>query len=208
MAKKKRALKKRFKFLLWLFLVLLIIFGIYFLNQRNIINLNSFLNNISDLKEKKTENDVAVIDENLKEHNFIQIFRNRLPSKNLNFASSSEIYPNGDMKIFLQDTEDSLGYLYVNTNNDAEYVWITFVSAMDAEPLKSEVEKKIKYLDYIDLRFSNKIFYKFKDLEAKIVEPLAEIETFPAEFQNSTTSSTTSTTSNISTTTTITPNLN
>ena len=44
----------------------------------------------------------------------------------------------------------------------AEYIWTTFISVIDAEPLKSKLKNDFKDLDYIDLRFSNKIFYKFK----------------------------------------------
>ncbi len=67
------------------------------------------------------------------------------------------------MKIFLKNENDNSSYIYINTNDKAEYVWITFVSAIDAEPLKTKLKNKLTKLDYIDLRFSNKVFYKFKD---------------------------------------------
>lgn len=202
--KKKRRLKKKFKVILWFLILVLILGGVFYLNNQKIISLeniwketNNQIVNIKNLfqKDKKVENEESNSSEvvSVKENDFIKIFRNRLPSKNLNFASSSEILPNGDMKIFLQNTQNDEGYLFVNTNQDAEYVWITFVSAIDAEPLKTEIEKKIKDLDYIDLRFSNKVFYKFhnkneipatpvsteevSDLEGEIIIPIATTTT-------------------------------
>ncbi|MEA4910648.1 hypothetical protein SDC9_07867 [bioreactor metagenome] len=206
--RKKRKLKKKFKFLLWLVILLLILGGVFYLNYKKIINVNTIwtetnmrIINLKSFFMKKEEKKVKTrsIDENEflnndnskeKENDFVKIFRTRLPSKNLNFASSSEISANGDMKIFLQETKDSLGYLHVNTKNDPEYVWITFVSAIDAEPLKTELEKKIKRLEYIDLRFSNKVFYKFFDSETKIPEEgLRDVSTSTIIMENSTTSS-------------------
>lgn len=175
--KKKRKFKKGFKALLWLIILLLIAGGLFYLNNKKIISFQNIWTETSnkvlkikdylEKKEKSTdetiENSLTDIFEkdNINKEEYIRIFRTRLPSKNLNFASSSEPSLNGDIKIFLQGTREEMGYLYVNINNDPEYVWITFVSAVDAEPLKTDLKKKLKYLDYLDLRFSNKVFYRF-----------------------------------------------
>lgn len=175
--KKRRKFKKGFKALLWLIILLLIAGGLFYLDNKKIISFQNIWTEtsnkvlkIKDYLEKKekstdetTENSLTDIFEKdkINKEEYIRIFRTRLPSKNLNFASSSEPSLNGDIKIFLQGTREEMGYLYVNINNDPEYVWITFVSAVDAEPLKTDLKKKLKYLDYLDLRFSNKVFYRF-----------------------------------------------
>lgn len=43
--------------------------------------------------------------------------------------------------------------------------WSTLVSAIDTEPLKSSLQKEKEKLLYIDLRFGNKVFYKFRSGE-------------------------------------------
>lgn len=108
------------------------------------------------------DNSITTDDSNIvADDAFSKLFALRLPSQNLTYASSSEISSNGDMKIFLKNTHNDSGYLFVNTKNDASYVWITFVSAIAGEPLKSSLTNNLKNLNYIDLRFGNKIFYKF-----------------------------------------------
>lgn len=197
--RRKRKLKKGFRFLLWVIFLLLIVGGVFYLNQKQIINLNNIWTETNnqivkiknffqkDTKEKHiSKNEDGFIQTEGVENDFVRIFRNRLPSKNLDFASSSEVYSNGDMKIFIQETKDSVGYLYINTNSDAEYVWITFVSAIDSDPLKTELRKKIKDLDYIDLRFSNKVFYKFHE-EKEILEPIIVDSNNTPEFHFSAT---------------------
>lgn len=166
--RKKRKLKKGFKIFLWIFFIALVSASLFYLNSKKIISFKEIPNNVSsnidlikNVFSKKTKKEEVTISPKSENERFIAIFRNRLPSKNLNFASSSPISENGDMKIFLKDTENDSGYIFINTKNDPSYVWITFVSAVDAEPLKGELENKLKYLDYIDLRFSNKVFYKF-----------------------------------------------
>ena len=194
--KKKRKFKKGFKALLWFIILLLIAGGLFYLDNKKIISFqniwaetsNKVLKIKSHLEKKEkstevTENSLTDIEE------YIRIFRTRLPSKNLNFASSSESSLNGDVKIFLQDTREEMGYLYVNINNDPEYDWITFVSAVDAEPLKTDLKKKLKYLDYLDLRFSNKVFYRFHK----------ENEIMPTVSTSTSTSTSTSANANIET---------
>jgi hypothetical protein len=46
-------------------------------------------------------------------------------------------------------------------NIDLTKGWSTLVSAIDTNPLKSSLQKEKEKLLYIDLRFGNKVFYKF-----------------------------------------------
>ena len=71
---------------------------------------------------------------------------------------------NGDLKIFLKNTKDDAGYIFVNTKDDVEEVWSTFASVLIADPLKNLFINNLIDLNYIDLRFQNKVFYKFNGL--------------------------------------------
>lgn len=160
--KKKRKLKKGFKRFVFIFSFFIIILFILFLNKEKIINLNNIWQNTKTIFIKD-KNSNEINNQNINTNDFVSVFKNRLQSKGLEFNNSGEILSNGDMKIFLKNENDNSSYIYINTNDKAEYVWITFVSAIDAEPLKTKLKNKLTKLDYIDLRFSNKVFYKFKD---------------------------------------------
>lgn len=43
-------------------------------------------------------------------------------------------------------------------------VWSTLVSAIDTEPLKTKLEKNKEGLEYLDVRYGNKVFYRFNDM--------------------------------------------
>lgn len=60
---------------------------------------------------------------------------------------------------FGQDSSSST--LMVRQDVDFKKAWSTLVSALDTSPLKTMMEKNKKNLEYIDLRFGNKVFYKF-----------------------------------------------
>lgn len=169
--KKKRKFKKSFL----IFLIIIFILVIAFLAYKT-VNLNNFKNYF----QKKDKSEIVNERQN---KNILDLFILRLVSQNLEFASSSIIEENGDQKIYIKDTKNDSGYIYVNTKDDPEFVWNTFASAILADPIKSKLEKELLNLEYIDLRFGNKVFFKFKDKNVNVVK-----ETFE---QNDTTSSTT-----------------
>lgn len=51
--------------------------------------------------------------------------------------------------------------LKISRDMNLETVWSTVISAIDTEPLKSLLQTKKKDLEYIDMRFGSKVFYKF-----------------------------------------------
>ncbi len=51
--------------------------------------------------------------------------------------------------------------LFLSKNIDLDKSWSTLVSAIDTDPLKSSLRSEKEKLLYIDLRFGNKVFYKF-----------------------------------------------
>lgn len=61
-------------------------------------------------------------------------------------------------------------------SGDADFAkeWSTLVSALDTDPLKSLLASKKNDLEYIDLRFGNKVFYKFTNTNPQdIISPHA-----------------------------------
>ncbi len=64
----------------------------------------------------------------------------------------------GDVSLFGQG---GVSKVLVTTKMDLDKGWSTLVSAIDTDPLKTSLEKEKQKLAYIDLRFGNKVFYKF-----------------------------------------------
>lgn len=102
-------------------------------------------------------------------------FLNSFPDKEhislfISFAKKLSLFIEPVSGIFLTEDND-VRYLlhstttYVVTQYEADSTtsWSTFLSAASTEPLKSLLENKKNTLEYIDLRFGNKVFYKFKD---------------------------------------------
>ncbi|MEN9338452.1 MAG: hypothetical protein RI945_177 [Candidatus Parcubacteria bacterium] len=158
--KKKRRFKKSF-LIFFFFIILILLSSILFFSLRKsngFYNLkNLLLENIFQ-KEEKVKTSPILVKESV-----LDIFILRLPSQNLEFASSSQETENGDLKIFLKNTKNDSGYIYLNKKDDGESLWITFASAIAQENFKAKIEKDLENLEYIDIRFGNKVFYKFRD---------------------------------------------
>jgi hypothetical protein len=88
----------------------------------------------------------------------------------LDFSSkvSSLIFPvaeiflsqNGDVTL---TDERGLSSVLLVKNADMKKVWSTLVSAIDTDPLKTKLANDKENLMYLDVRFGNKVFYKFSD---------------------------------------------
>lgn len=48
--------------------------------------------------------------------------------------------------------------------NDYKKVWSTLVSAIDTDPLKTKLATDKDNLEYLDVRYGNKVFYRFSDM--------------------------------------------
>lgn len=70
----------------------------------------------------------------------------------------------GDVEVFLsRDVLSAIGpKLIFNINADFQNIAENLKSALTTEPLKSEFKNKYSTLLYIDLRFGNKVYYKFQ----------------------------------------------
>ncbi len=71
---------------------------------------------------------------------------------------------NGDIKFFLSE-ENSLSIgpeIILKINSDFQKVAENLETALSTEPLQSNFKNKYSLLQYIDLRFGNKVYYKFR----------------------------------------------
>lgn len=55
----------------------------------------------------------------------------------------------------------SNSYIITTLKDDTDILWSTLISAITTDPLLSTLNSSKKSLRYIDLRFGNKVFYKF-----------------------------------------------
>lgn len=72
---------------------------------------------------------------------------------------------NGDIKIFLSKVKAaSFGpEIIFKKDSDFQKIAENLKAALNTEPLKSEFKSKYASLQYIDLRFENKVYYKFSN---------------------------------------------
>lgn len=69
----------------------------------------------------------------------------------------------GDAKIFLSKGTSSMGpEIIFKANSDFQKISENLQTALTTEPLQTNFKKKYSSLEYIDLRFGNKVYYKFK----------------------------------------------
>jgi hypothetical protein len=67
----------------------------------------------------------------------------------------------GDAIIFLYRDSNALPEIRYNPTHDPLIVAAGFKTAISSDPLKSKLSSSFGLLEYIDLRFPNKVFYKF-----------------------------------------------
>jgi hypothetical protein len=75
----------------------------------------------------------------------------------------------GDIRFFNETKSSSV---VANLDLDMTKVWSNVLSAIDTEPLKSKLANQNQNLFYLDVRFGNKVFYKFTNgQETAIIPP-------------------------------------
>ena len=74
------------------------------------------------------------------------------------------VLDNGDIKVFLSDLNKApIGpYIALKASSNFQKAAENLEIALSAEPLQSNFKNKYSSLLYIDLRFGNKVYYKFK----------------------------------------------
>ena len=85
-------------------------------------------------------------------------------------SSSFFLKEDGDIELYLSSskTSNNLPKIIFKKDDDLLKVAENLQAAITTEPLKSDFEKKYSSLLYIDLRFNNKIYYKFFTQEKDI----------------------------------------
>ncbi len=66
----------------------------------------------------------------------------------------------GDITFF---DERGVSEVIISNDSDSKKVWSNIVSAIDTDPLKSKLNSNKDDLVYLDTRFGNKVFYKFRN---------------------------------------------
>ena len=91
--------------------------------------------------------------------NFV-LFKNTLENMGLK-PVTLYVQENGDIKIFLSSVPTGPEVI-LKIDSDFQVVAENLEAALTTEPLQSEFKNKYASLDYIDLRYGNKVYYKFK----------------------------------------------
>lgn len=96
----------------------------------------------------------------------ISIFAKQISNSAMK-PSAFSINNDGDALIFLFRDSDILPEVRYNPVHDPIVASTGFKTAINSEPLKSKLAQSFSKLEYIDVRFANKVFYKFKSEEEK-----------------------------------------
>ncbi len=70
--------------------------------------------------------------------------------------------------VYLLNSENK-GRIVFRLNSDYDKLWRNFLSVIDTEPLKGDLDTKKSDLSYLDLRFGNKVFYKFTKVDVNSI---------------------------------------
>lgn len=95
--------------------------------------------------------------------NNLILFKNEVEKMGLK-AKAFYILPDGDIKMFLpsKDGTSKDPEVIFKSNADFNQVAENLQASLGTEPLQSKFKKDYTSLLYIDLRFGNKVYYKFK----------------------------------------------
>lgn len=76
-----------------------------------------------------------------------------------------EAKDDGDVEIFLSNSKpfSSSPKILFKIDSDFQYIAENLDAALNTEPLKSKIKNKYSLLQYIDLRFGNKVYFKFNE---------------------------------------------
>lgn len=87
--------------------------------------------------------------------------------------------------------DNSKSDIILKSKDDANSLWLTLLSAIDTDPLKNNLTLKKDSLQYIDLRFGNKVFYKFQPEAGQLPADTTQAGKMLIYTQNATTSTST-----------------
>ena len=73
-----------------------------------------------------------------------------------------DIEGNATLLLSSENTSGTNPQITFKANDDLSKLAENLQSALDTEPLKTDIKKKYSALQYIDLRYGNKVYYKFR----------------------------------------------
>jgi len=94
----------------------------------------------------------------------VNLFRETLEKINLKPVSFSSL-PDGEMEFYLASFSSTLELpprIIFKTETDFLKLAENLQTALETEPLLTEFKNKYAFLEYLDLRFDNRVYYKFK----------------------------------------------
>lgn len=93
----------------------------------------------------------------LEEEKYLNDLSKRFKTQEININKIDIVYPDAYMY-----KEDSDFYIKVSFRNNLERTWNNFVSIYLDPVFKKDFQNGVNDIEYIDLRFSNKVFYRNK----------------------------------------------
>lgn len=97
-------------------------------------------------------------------------------------VSFVEITKDNDIYFYNKERDTAVKY---HKGDNIDILWNTLISALDTEPLSDLLQNKKSTLEYIDLRFGNKVFYKFKEESKNQIVPNTAINNYANTNQTS-----------------------
>ncbi len=175
--------------LFWVLLVISLALSFVYKDQLKSFYINRFLNEdkkstINNLENNGTTKDYNVSNLTLasgtsitlKDRIYIYTFIKRLESYNM---QDSNIENKEKLKLKIQSVYFDIykdaylhmekGEIRINIYNDLDTVWNDYLSAIGDNKLSYKLKNERDNLDYLDLRFPNKLFYKFKTYDQRIL---------------------------------------
>lgn len=175
--------------LFWVLLVSSLIISFIFRDYIQDLYINKFVNqgkkgiftktsiesdkeNITNIKDYVIDNLTLATNTNitLKDKEYIYTFIKRLESnsiKDLSIEKNKEKSRVKVLSVYYDNYGDAYlhldkGEIRLNIFNDLDTVWNDYLSAIGDSKLSYKLKNERDNLDYLDLRFPNKLFYKFK----------------------------------------------
>ncbi len=72
--------------------------------------------------------------------------------------------------------ERGVSKVLITKDVDIKKAWSTLLSAIDTDPLKTKLTQRRETLEYLDIRFGNKVFYKFNNTPFEISKAIGILE--------------------------------
>ncbi len=170
--------------LFWVLLVFSLFLSFIYRDKIQTLYIDKFVNNtkkddlISNLQQSnEAKNLILIKDYNIpnltlatstsissKDKEYIYTFIKRLDGNTKEKVIS--VYYDNYKDVYLRIEK---GEIRINTLNDIDIVWNDYLSAIGDSKLSYKLKNERDNLDYLDLRFPNKLFYKFKTYDQRIL---------------------------------------